>query len=152
MSVACGHAVRRGGRTGLPRSGEVTYVVAGGFNRGSDSYDFSRIRGEGDYVELVQSPRLARTFCLKASEDLEDDTGEVTRETVMSEPDGERAITCEEYFHGAQASTSVRHVTASPPCTIARIVRPWRGCWLCNKGAPSSLDKTVSDRTRRRVV
>jgi hypothetical protein len=103
-------------------------------------------------MELVQSPRLARAFCMKASEALRDDTGEVTRETVMSEPDSERAITCEEDFHGAQACTSVRHVAASPPCTIARIVRLWRGCRLCNKGSPSSLDKTVSDRTGRLVV
>jgi hypothetical protein len=83
MRVACGHAVRREGRPGLHRSGEVTYVVAGDFNRGSDSDDFSRLRDEVDYVELVQSPRLARAFGRTASEAPEDDIGEATRETVM---------------------------------------------------------------------
>jgi hypothetical protein len=83
MRVACGHAVRREGRPGLQRNGEVIYVVAGDFNRGSESADFARLREEEDYVELVQSPRQARAFGRIVSEAPEDDTGETAREVAM---------------------------------------------------------------------
>jgi hypothetical protein len=82
MRNACARAVRREGRPGLLRSGEVIYVVAGDFNRGSESSDFNRLRQEEDFVELVQSPRVSVSYAHVAAE-VVDGAGESSSGVIL---------------------------------------------------------------------
>jgi hypothetical protein len=82
MRNACARAFRREGRPGLQCSGEVIYVVAGDFNRSSESTNFNRLREEEDFVELVQSPRVSVSYAHIAAE-VVDGAGESSSSVVM---------------------------------------------------------------------